>query len=206
MKDKMRRWLKRVSDGQSLVEMALALPVLLLMFLAMIEMGMLLRAHLIVQGGCREGARFAARGQFTNEDIAARMSSFIDAGPDSGLAPNFGAPDGNIQFIITRFNVPAALSEHATYQPSYITGTLNLPSQITPATYAAQLKAENDQFNNDLIAAQKDAMRTSQQVAVVEIYYYHYEVLHAPLVEWIFPDPMVVYSRAVMRVGQGRVY
>jgi len=40
----------------------------------------------------------------------------------------------------------------------------------------------------------------------VEIYYYHYEVLHAPVVEWLFPDPMVVYAHTVMRIGAGSVY
>ena len=61
-------------------------------------------------------------------------------------------------------------------------------------------------FNVDLLAAQPDAVRTMQDVIYVEIFYYHYEVLHAPIIEWVFPDPMVVYSMTTMRVGASRVY
>jgi hypothetical protein len=56
------------------------------------------------------------------------------------------------------------------------------------------------------MVAQPDAVRTMQDVVVVEIFYHDYEVLHAPLVEWVFPDPMVVYSRTVMRIGASRVF
>ena len=71
--------------------------------------------------------------------------------------------------------------------------------------YRYSLKQENDDFNDDLISSQPDAVRTAQDVIYVEIYYYHYEVMHAPIVEWVFPDPMVVYVRTAMRVGESRV-
>ena len=200
MQRKSRFW-ERMREGQGLVEMALALPVLLLMFLGMIELGLLLRAHLVVVNADREAARFASRGTFTNDQIAERaVTSFAGQ-----LPAKLDGTDANTQIVITRLHIPAAKNKSPTWDPQYITGTLGVASQIDPAVEAARFKAENDQFNQDLGNAQPDAMATSQEVVFVEIYYYHYQVLNAPIIEWVFPDPMVVYWRTVMRVGQSRV-
>jgi hypothetical protein len=48
--------------GQSLVEMALIAPVLLLMFIGVMEVGWALRGYLVLVNVDREAARFAARG------------------------------------------------------------------------------------------------------------------------------------------------
>jgi hypothetical protein len=200
---KVRRILERARSGQGLVEMALALPVLLLMFLAMVELGLLLRAHLVVINADREAARFASRGTFTDDAIAARaMTSF------AGQIPaELDGPDANTQIIITRLHIPARDAESDyTWKPQYITGTLGLPSQIDPEVEGRRFGRESDEFNDDLVGSQPDAVRTSQDVVFVEIYYHHYEALHAPIIEWVFPDPMVVYWRTVMRVGQSRVW
>lgn len=196
---KQSRFWERAREGQGLVEMALALPVLLLMFLGMIELGLLLRAHLVVVNADREAARFASRGTFTNDQIAERAVTAF-AGQ---LPANLEGPDANTQIIITRLHIPA--NQDPSWDPQYITGTLGVVSQIDPEAEAARFKAENDQFNQDLHSSQPDAMATSQEVVFVEIYYHHYEVLRAPIIEWLFPDPMVVYWRTVMRVGQSRV-
>ena len=206
MGSRVHRRASRDAKGQSMVELALALPVLLIIFLGLIELAILLRAHLVVVNANREAARFAARGTFTDEQIAERAIFSIRTAPDNELLPlRMAGPEANSQIIVTRFSVPSLASEPATWQPAYITGTLGLDSQIDPQAMANQFKAENDQFNDDLIASQPDAVRTMQDVVVVEIFYHHYEVLHAPLVEWVFPDPMVVYSRTVMRIGASRV-
>jgi hypothetical protein len=200
---KARRSRNRDSAGQSLVEMALALPVLLLMFLGLIELGLLLRAHLVVVNANREAARFASRGTFTNEEIAYRaMTSFAGQ-----LPAQLDGANANTQIIITHFHIPAedtGPGDGKFYTP-FITGTLGLDSRIDPATYLRDLEQEHDSFNEKLVKSQPDAVRTTQDIVLVEIYYYHYEILHAPIVEWLFPDPMVVYSHTLMRVGAGRV-
>jgi len=207
MRDRVHRRESRGAKGQSMVELALTLPVLLIIFLGLIELAILLRAHLVVVNANREAARFAARGTFTDEQIAERAIFSIRTAPDNALLPiEMTGPDANTQILVTRFSVPYLASEPATWQAAYITGTLGLNSQIDPQAMANQFKAQNDQFNDDLIASQPDAVRTMQDVVVVEIFYHHYEVLHAPLVEWVFPDPMVVYSRTVMRIGASRVF
>jgi hypothetical protein len=50
--------------GQSLVEMAIITPLLLLMFLGLVEVGWALRGYLVLVNANREAARFAARGNY----------------------------------------------------------------------------------------------------------------------------------------------
>src|SRR5216117_2819526 len=46
--------------GAALVEMAMVLPVLTLLLLGIVNMGLLIREHQILQNAAREGARFSA--------------------------------------------------------------------------------------------------------------------------------------------------
>lgn len=46
--------------GQALVEMALVLPILILILMGIIEFGRVLNAYLIITNASREGARYAA--------------------------------------------------------------------------------------------------------------------------------------------------
>ena len=72
MWNKVRRSVGQISKGQSLVELTLVLPILLLMLLGLMELGMLLRAYLVVVNANREAARFASRGTFTDGQVAQR--------------------------------------------------------------------------------------------------------------------------------------
>jgi hypothetical protein len=198
---RLRRVKEQMSEGQGLVELAITLPILLIMFLGLIELSLALRAQLVLVNANREAARLAARGTFTDKQIARQaLVSFGQQLPATtlGLHPNTG-------IIITRFHIPEDPAREAYYyHPIYTTGTLTYTSRIDPDTELIALRSQNNAFNNDLVSAHEDAVRTVHDVVFVEIFYYHHQVLHAPLVEWIFPEPMVLYSRTMMRVGAAR--
>jgi hypothetical protein len=61
--------------GQSLLETAIVLMVLVILLYGVVEVGFGLRNYLLVSNANREAARFAARGQFTDEQIADRLIS-----------------------------------------------------------------------------------------------------------------------------------
>ena len=50
--------------GQSLVEMAFITPLLLLLFIGVIEVGWAIRGYIVLVNADREATRFAARGQY----------------------------------------------------------------------------------------------------------------------------------------------
>ena len=57
-----RRRLSRAARGQSLVEFALVLPILMIIVFGIIDFGMGLRSYISLTNATREGARFAAVG------------------------------------------------------------------------------------------------------------------------------------------------
>jgi hypothetical protein len=189
-------------DGQGLVELTLAIPVLIIMFFGLVELGAALRSQLVLVNANREAGRFASRGVFTDEQIAHRALVAV-----SGQLPvEVTGTDPNTQLIITRFHIPADKSRDATYdKPIYITGTLGHASRIDPDVYKLALKQHNDDFNDELVADQKDAQRTMNDLVVVEMFYHHSQLLNAPVINWIFPEPLPLYSWTTMRIGASRV-
>ena len=63
--------------GQSLIEIAIILPILLLLLLGVAEVGMGLRNYLVVVNANREGARYAAHGRF-GDDVT--VATVLNAG------------------------------------------------------------------------------------------------------------------------------
>ena len=61
--------------GQTLVEFALVLPVLMLLVFGMLEFGRVLSTWLIVHNGAREGARYAAVG-LSEGEVVQRVQEF----------------------------------------------------------------------------------------------------------------------------------
>jgi hypothetical protein len=66
---------RKTERGQSLLETAIVLMVLVILLYGVVEVGFGLRNYLLVSNANREAARFAARGQFTDEQIADRLIS-----------------------------------------------------------------------------------------------------------------------------------
>jgi len=185
-----------------MLEFALVLPILLTLFLALIELALTLRAQLVLTNANREAARYASYGAFTDEQVAERaVVSFAKQLPVA-----LSGPDANTGIIITRFHIPSGDAE-PTYDTPYITGTLTYtnhqgqvvetPSQFEPDSYTQEMKTQNAGFF------------TTNDIVVVETYYHHYQVLNAPIVKWVFewviPEPIVLYSHTVMRISRPRV-
>ncbi|HUV94852.1 MAG TPA: TadE/TadG family type IV pilus assembly protein [Anaerolineae bacterium] len=81
----------RGQRGQTLVEFALVLPILVLLLVGMLEVGRLLNAWLIVSNGAREGARYATVGVSEAEVIAKVKEACTTLDPDSLVVEVTGA-------------------------------------------------------------------------------------------------------------------
>jgi hypothetical protein len=103
---------RRRERGQSLVEMALILPILLLMFIGVLEVGWALRGYLTLLNVTREAARFTARGRyvdFSTEERALVGYGFVLSQTELSLAGqmdvHFTGPETNATLIITHYMV-----------------------------------------------------------------------------------------------------
>jgi Flp pilus assembly protein TadG len=66
-------------DGVAIIEFAFVLPVLLLIFVAIFEFGFTFREFLLVTNAAREGARMAVLPGYSDDDVKARVKSFLTA-------------------------------------------------------------------------------------------------------------------------------
>jgi len=190
------------NSGQSLVELVILLPVLILLLVGLVEVGMALHSYLIVTSASRDAARFGARGTFTDVQIArhAKESSY------GQLDFRTYGPDANTTIIVTRLHIGTELDnmDDISYTV-YITG-LSRPSRVDPLALATLLKEANDDFNRTLLAEHPDALPSAEDVVIVEVYYDHPQVLGAPFIADILPNPITLYAQTMMRItGVSRI-
>lgn len=72
--------------GSQLVELALVLPVMLLVLAGIVDMGFLFKDYQVVTNAAREGARMAALPGWTTEQVTGRVNSYLAAGGIEGTA------------------------------------------------------------------------------------------------------------------------
>jgi Flp pilus assembly protein TadG len=68
---------RRDERGAELIELALVLPVLLLMFAAIFDFGVLFQRYLVVSNAAREGARIAVLPGYTQADVQDRVTNYV---------------------------------------------------------------------------------------------------------------------------------
>ncbi len=90
MRGMMRRRRRRNNEtGAELVELALTLPMVLLVLLCITDFGFLFQKQEIVANAAREGARLAARPSSSQTDVQNRVLAYVQA---SGLPTWPGSP------------------------------------------------------------------------------------------------------------------
>jgi hypothetical protein len=203
-------------SGQSLVEMALITPLLLLMFLGVLEVGWALRGYLVLVNASREGARFAARGRYldfsqpTYESIGYPLVlGHISDTIASQLAIDFTSPQSNAAVIISHYFVDTGDSSVLTDDlvltprevPTYwVRYGKPIASSIDMDEMTAQLIAENIQFNTLLKQRDPAAPPSVNSVVVVELYYEQPQLLGVPIISNRFTDPVPLYTYTTMRI------
>jgi hypothetical protein len=182
-------------SGQSLAELALVMPLLLMILIAMVEVGWAMRSHLIVSTASREAARFAARRVFDYPEIEEVASVAM-----LSLNPVYEGADANATIIITKVQIDAEGNDPVIDggQP-YVKGDLPVESGMDYAAYQ-QIAADNVVFN-----AAHTGIDSENNVVVVEVFYDHELLLGSRMVgDWIGLGPLRLYSRSISRIGVSR--
>ena len=114
-------------SGAALVELAIALPILLLLTLGLIEYGWVFLRVSQINQAARQGVRAAVRPGATEEQVTSNVSSLMN---QAGL--------GNSGYVLTHTDIGVAVGEPVTvqvnvsYGPLSLTGTslVPLPTQL----------------------------------------------------------------------------
>jgi hypothetical protein len=188
------------SHGQSMAEITLLLPILLLIFTAMAEMGWWVHSYVTVATAAREGARFGSRGMhLPTQDIADVTQVAMNA-----LNIRLYGADANATILVSEIDV----DPDGSYQivETYKLGDLDVTSQIClegscegAALDLTTVRQENIAFNSDPELCD-EALGCRNDVVIVEVFYLHDLVLNTIFSADYIPPVIPVTGRSVMRV------
>lgn len=180
--------------GQSVVEVALILPLLLMILVGMVEVGWAMRAHLTVTSASREGARFGSRRVFSYDEIQEVVYVAMLA-----LNPQFDGADANATIIITKVHIDAVGNWTIDGGAPYVTGTLPVASRIPAGTFQ-QIADDNVVFNDT-----HTTLESENNIVVVEVFFNNDLLLASGIgAQTVGPGPLQLYGRSINRIGVSR--
>jgi Flp pilus assembly protein TadG len=104
-------------QGAELIELAIVLPILLLIIAGIMDFGFLFQRYEVVTNAAREGARVAVLPGYTTADVQARVQSYLTA---AGLTATATVPAP----VVSTQTLPSGLSV------SVVTVNVQYPSQF----------------------------------------------------------------------------
>ena len=197
-------WFPR-QQGQSLVELAIITPLLLLLFLGLTEVGAALRAYQIVVNTAREGARYGSKDEFIpNAAIVDWMLSSttlpIKLGPEGGP---YEVNPQNATIIITRLKQTGSGGnyEYEIEGTPYCEGACDgsRPSVLTPAWLAAHAQ------ETAALPWPGGVPDVNMKLIAVEVMYDHPQITGLFYIGQYLPNPIPLHSITIMRLGGSRI-
>jgi hypothetical protein len=189
--------------GQNFVELALILPIILVLFFGMIEVGFAVHSYVIVANSAREGARFGARGVHVP---LSDITGIVETSMSKSISADYFGSDANTTIIVTQID----LDEDGSYviYDRLIHGNLPVVSKIcepsaTPCDVSS-LEVQDFIDANLTFNAYPELCRASAgcigDFIVVEIFHSHESPILSGFARELIPHPFQINSSAVMRV------
>jgi hypothetical protein len=194
--------------GQNFVELALTLPIILLLFFGMIEIGFATHSFMVVANAAREGARFGARGVHVP---LSDITSIVETGLSNSLSVDFTGAEANTTIIVTQID----LDDDGAYviYDRLVYGDLVVVSEICePKDKPCDVNRLDVQ---DFIDANmtfnaypelcQDTGGCNGDFVVVEVFHSQDTAILSGFAREFIPYPFSINSSAVMRVLHQRV-
>lgn len=213
----MRKWKSASQRGQSLVELALLLPVLLITVSGLVEFGFFFAQYLAIQDAVRNSSRFVSDSLYyqsdsdhtctTTTDFYRQASCLVnqelrmdhplvvlsDNGTPGDTTDDFLDPTRGDDIIISVFTITGG-------PPRTVTG--RFPSS-NGWSYAEDMPSYgsrnmNSSISNADIEAKLNTTAPSTGFVVVELFYHYEHMLKLPWIIAFVPDPVLLKSYTLM--------
>ena len=203
----------RKSKGQSMVEFAILLPILIILFSGMVEFGFMLNSYLSLLDATRQAARFCSNGQpFLSVDTSTDPVTYED---DLTFSPNCAqivvdtlAPpeDPNARQIVMnplRDDVIVSvisISVDTSEDPDVISAIDRFPVGTSfYSLYENEFSAYSDENIGEFMI-QNGAEPVETGILIVEVYYGYVGILRLPwLTMFMSPDdPVMLHASTIM--------
>lgn len=205
-----RRPRRRV--GQSLVEFAILLPVLLIMLSGLIEFGIMLNYYLDLIDAAREAARWAADADPIRDDSGVFVGDFNPFYTRTQTLTKqslLAASDNRIDWL----DDPADLGDDADDDCGVTIdggndivisafGVMNgTVTQRFPTGWANGIPLcgnQSSEFTTAEIAAMLDPLAPTTGMVLVEVFYDYHMVMALPWITAFVPDPITLHAYSIM--------
>jgi Flp pilus assembly protein TadG len=106
--------------GSVLVEFALVVPILLVIFAGIVDFSLMMQRREVVTNAAREGARIAALPGYGAADVRARVFAYLNDGIAAGSSGNARVPDPTLVTITPGVGPPIqAIQVNVEFDSSY---------------------------------------------------------------------------------------
>ncbi len=187
----------RKSRGQSLVELALVLAVLLFMLIGVTEYGFLLNHYLNLVDATREAARYGADINPFKPDGSVDTNFFVR--PDTSQPESKTNPPGLADVVedyLQPIKLNPDLGDDIVISFFGVTGSdaVRFPDADGWSRYGNQVS----KISTAEIESRLDSSAPSTGVLLIEIFYNYPQTLNLPIFSNIIPNPIPVYTYAIM--------
>lgn len=192
-----QQWKRNIPHGQSLVELALFFPMILMMLSGLVEFGFVLNEYLNLMDGPREGARFGVD-----------LSPFLDPTENddilfySNLDPNRPGVSQIVQQAIVPYVLDPAVDDVVISVVSIKDGAIfhRYPDDVgvtsTPGQFSLNHRHTSTMTDAQIVSKLIGTAPKSGAV-VVEMFYNYHQVLALPWITLFVPDPILLHMVAV---------
>jgi hypothetical protein len=190
--------------GQGLVELAILLPVILIVLSGLMEFGLMLNAYLAMQDAARNAARYASDGLYysrdsdisctTTRDFYRQTACLVNqelAQERPEITLNLATGD---DIIISAFSVGEGGQVTARHPAS--DGEAGWSEAADPMGIGSRNQASR--FTSNDIESRLYSGAPSTGLVMVEIYYHYEHRLKLPWITVFVPDPLLLHAYAVM--------
>ncbi len=190
--------------GQGLVEMAILLPVILVVLSGLLEFGLMLNAYLAMQDAARNAARYASDGLYYARDSITNCSTTRDfyrqtaclvnqelAQERPEITLNLAMGD---DIVISAFSVGEGGSITARHPAS--DGEAGWSEAADPMGIGSRNQASR--FTSNDIESRLYSGAPSTGLVLVEIFYHYDHRLKLPWITAFVPDPLLLHNYAAM--------
>jgi hypothetical protein len=186
----------RSARGQSLVELAIVLALLLFMVIAIVEYGFLLNQYLDILDGGREAARQASL-----------ADPFL---PNGNIDPNFFVRP-NLSQPVSATNPPGVADLVEDYLDpivldptrddvvvSFFSVSGGSAVRFPDADGWSRYGNSTSQFSTSDVEARLNGSAPATGVLLIEIFYNYWQTMNLPIFSNVIPNPIPLYTFAIM--------
>lgn len=202
---------KHKSKGQSLMEMALVVSVLMILAMGVVEFGYLMNQYINLVDGTREGARYASnQDPYAVEDSEGNITYDYTKINDKFFPNIIEVVDNNSSQLQTDENLyrgaisPIILNSNTDELMVYflsIRENQNFEVSRIECQFGCNAHGEEKALvnrNRDFITESLDLDAPNTGIVVVEIFYAYHQLLSLPIFTAFVPDPIQVHAYSIM--------